>query len=202
MSMKNQFFQGIKNKGPKALKFIKDNRKDIAKGITLIGAVGKTVNEFRSGFKKYSQEKKKSPSEIHFRKARYIEYKSNILPNMNGKSRHELFSYKLEVEGYIEQIEKEENTEFGVMKPLHTKRTRNWESILLQIQDKIRMLDYQEYLKVFNNTNYNSNYFEGFASNVESFKQKLKCENVDELYEYIEQQTQKRKDYIKKDFVK
>ncbi|MFC0190499.1 hypothetical protein ACFFJY_19645 [Fictibacillus aquaticus] len=185
----NKIFKNIKDNGPKALKFMKDNGKDIVAGASAFHSAGKFVKNV------FNRE-----GDVHFRKARYRVYNLEILPNMNEKSRHELFSYKLEVEGYIEQIEKEENIKLVVTKPLHLKRTRNWENILLQIQDKIRLLDYQEYLRIFNNTNYNSNYFKGFESNVTRFKQKLEQGNYDELYEFIEQQTQKRKEYIKKHF--
>ncbi|WP_445509234.1 hypothetical protein ACUMHR_07225, partial [Rossellomorea marisflavi] len=60
--------------------------------------------------------------------------------------------------------------------------------------------DYLEFIKIYNNPNYHSEYFQGFEGVVETFKKlNNKQESVD-LIKYIEEITNKGIEQIKKDF--
>lgn len=89
---------------------------------------------------------------------------------LDNKNRNELFQYILEVEQFIQQIKNEENKELGVRKPIHKNRIKNWNDILIQIKDKMDAKDYLEFIKIYNNPNYHSEYFQGFEGVAEKFK--------------------------------
>ncbi|KXI73618.1 hypothetical protein ACS52_24520 [Bacillus cereus] len=188
---------GVKTHGPKVWKFIKENGKDIAKVTGVIGSGVKVVHSMS----KKRQENQNNPSKVHYRKARFNEYKSSILKALDIKKRVELFQYKLEIEKFIEQINNEENSELVIKKPIHSKRIDNWNDILIQIQHKIQVTDYHEYLKIYNKSDYHSYYFEGFEGYVDKFKSLLSNEKPEFLYEYLSNQTNKSIEEIKKDFL-
>jgi hypothetical protein len=181
---------------PKVGKFVKENWKEISQGAALVGTLGKKVNDFRENKK----DTKLYDAKIHYRKNRYIKYKTEILPELDNKKRHELFQARLEVEQFIQQIKNEENKELVVKKPLHSKRIKDWNEILIQIKDKIETKDYQEYLMIYHTTNYHSAYFEGFEGQIVKFKNLIENSNTDEIYNYLFETTKRSKEEIKRDF--
>ncbi|MGM0840254.1 MAG: hypothetical protein ACQEWE_05985 [Bacillota bacterium] len=185
-----------KTHGPKAGKFVKKNWKYIPKVVAGVG----TVSENFSAFKENKKETKQYDAKMHYRKNRYIKYKNEILPELDKKKRHELFQAKLEVEQFIQQIKNEENKELVVKKPLHSKRINNWNEVLIQIKDKIETRDYQEYLMVYNSTDYHSAYFEGFEGHLVKFKNLLDASNIDEIYNYLLATTKRKREEIERDF--
>lgn len=185
-----------KTHGPKAGKFVKENWKEISKGVAIVGTASKKVNDFKENKKDTNQ----YDAKMHYRKNRYIKYKNAILPELDKKKRHELFQAKLEVEQFIQQIKNEENKELAVKKPLHSKRINSWNEVLIQIKDKIETRDYQEYLMVYNSTDYHSAYFEGFEGHLVKFKNLLDASNIDEIYNYLLATTNKSKADLERDF--
>ncbi|WP_141769917.1 hypothetical protein [Bacillus massilinigeriensis] len=178
-------------------KFVKNNWKEISEGVALVGYVGKKAIDFRQSKKDTEQYQRK----IHYRKTRHGQYKTEILLNLDNKKRNELFQAKLEVEQFIQQIKDEESKELVVKKPLHSQRINNWNEVLTQIEDKMAMKDYQEYLMIYNNPNYQSLYFEGFEGQIEKFKNLIDSQNTFELYEYLLTRTKRSKEDIKIDFL-
>ncbi|MHC8522510.1 hypothetical protein ACPJHQ_16430 [Rossellomorea sp. H39__3] len=159
-----------------------------------MSAAGKVIKENIG-----NKETGKTEEKFHHRKVRYNHYKK-ILMELDSKNRNELFQYILEVEKFTQQIKNEENRELGVKKPIHKKRIKNWNDILIQIKDKMDTKDYLEFIKIYNNPNYHSEYFQGFEGVVETFKKlNNKQESVD-LIKYIEEITNKGIEQIKKDF--
>jgi hypothetical protein len=185
-----------KTHGPKVGKFVKDNWKEISQGAALVGTLGKKVNDFRENKK----EPKQYDAKIHYRKNRYIKYINEILPELENKKRHELFQARIEVEQFIQQIKNEENKELVVKKPLHSKRIKDWNEILIQINDKIKTKDYQEYLMIYNTTNYHSVYFVGFEGQVGKFKNLIDSSNIDEIYNFLFETTKRSKEEVRRDF--
>ncbi|MDE0641581.1 hypothetical protein PWJ77_14045 [Bacillus sp. CNPSo 3703] len=187
----------IKDHAPRAGKFIKENWKEVVTVVERADAVGKRVNDYRKSKKAVKQNQGK----MHFRKARYAHYKTKIMGELDNKKRRELFQYKLEVEQFIRQIKNEEDNELGVKKPIHSKRTKKWKEVLIQIIDKMKIKDYQEYLMLYNNPNYECNYFEGYEGEVEKFKRIINSDDYEELHNFIFSKTGKSKSEIEKDFL-
>jgi hypothetical protein len=187
--------EGVKKYGPKTGKFIKDNRKEIAAVLGALG-VGDSIKKHRGK----KEESNKTVGKLHHRKERYNHFKTKILTELDSQNRDELFQYILEIEQFIQQIKNEENKEIGVKKPIHEKRIKNWNDILIQIKDKMSTKDYLEFIKIFNNPNYQSEYFKGFEGYVEKFKKLNNGEKYDDLLKYIAEITSRSIDQIKKDF--
>lgn len=185
-----------KTHGPKAGKFVKENWKEIPSVVAVVGTASKKLNAFKGN----KEDTKQYDAKMHYRKNRYIKYKNEILPELDKKKRHELFQAKLEVEQFIQQIKNEENKELAVKKPLHSKRINNWNEVLIQIKDKIETRDYQEYLMVFNSSDYQSAYFEGFEGHIVKFKNLLDTSNIDEVYNYLMATTKRKREEIERDF--
>jgi hypothetical protein len=119
---------------------------------------------------------------------------------LDSQNRNELFKYILEVEQFIQQIKNEENKELVVKKPIHIKRIKNWNDILIQIKDKMYTKDYIEFIKIYNNPNFHSEYFKGFEGLVENFKKLNNREKYDDLLKYIAEITNRSIEQIKRDF--
>lgn len=191
----NNLVDIAKKNGPGAIKFVKEN-KEVINIVTPFVAYGaKRLNDFRIN-KKKSLELKEHP-----RKKRYIEYKNEILKNLDKLHRWQLASNKKEVESFIEQIKNEEQKELGVKKPIHSKRTNEWKYILIQIENRITLMDYQEYHKLFNDPKYISLYFEGNERSVSNFLKLVGEEDLESIHAFIFEQTGKSKEIIKKDFI-
>jgi hypothetical protein len=146
------------------------------------------------------KESNKTEGKLHHRKGRYDHYKIKILMELDSQNRNELFQYILEVEQFIQQIKNEENKELGLKKPIHKNRIKNWNDILIQIKDKMYTKDYLEFIKIYNNPNYHSEYFKGFEGLVEKFKKLNNREKYDDLLKYIAEITNRSIEQIKKDF--
>ena len=176
---------GIKH-GPKMIKHA---------GSALAAAVAlKKIVEERNN-------KKIEEGGFHFRKQRYIEYNKKIMKSLEQCHRTELLKYKMEVTQFIEQIDTETTQDIKTKKSLHNKRRKNWESILVQIDAKLKSKDYQEYLKIYNNDEYTSVYFEGFEGYVKTFKKLIGKNNQDEIILFLFQQTDMSATLIKNDFL-
>jgi hypothetical protein len=182
--------------GKKVGKIIIKNRKEITAAIGLLGAGGKVIKE--NTVKR--RESNKTEGKLHHRKGRYDHYKIKILMELDSQNREELFEYILEVEQFIQQIKNEENKELRVKKPIHKNRIKNWNDILIQIKDKMYTKDYLEFIKIYNNPNYHSEYFKGFEVLVEKFKKLNNREKYDDLLKYIAEITNRSIEQIKKDF--
>ncbi len=137
---------------------------------------------------------------MHHRKRRYKHYENKLLPELDIQNRNELFQYMLEIEQFIQQIKNEEKEDIGIKKPIHEKRIKDWNDILIQIKDKMSTKDYLEFIKIYNNPNYQSEYFKGFEGDVEKFKKLNNCKKYDDLLKYIAEKTSWNIDQIKKDF--
>jgi len=178
--------EGVKKHGPKMVKIINNNKKEIKAWIGFLG-LGDLIKKHR--------EKK-----VPYRKVRYYHYKTQLLNELDNQNRDELFQYMLEIEQFIQQIENEEKEDIGVKKHIHEKRIKNWNDILIQIKDKMSTKDYLEFIKIYNNPNYQSEYFKGFEGLVEKFKKLNNGEKYDDLLKYIAEITSRNIDQIKKDF--
>ncbi|USK84777.1 hypothetical protein [Peribacillus asahii] len=183
--------------GKKVGKIIKENHKEITAVIGVLSAGGKVIKE--NTVKK--KESNKTEGKLHHRKERHEHYTSKILMELDSQNRNELFQYILEVEQFIQQIKNEENKELGLKKPLHKNRIKNWNDILIQIKDKMYTKDYLEFIKIYNNPNYYSEYFKGFEGLVERFKKLNNREKHDDLLKYIEEITNMSIEQTKKDFL-
>lgn len=191
----NLIVNGAKKHGPKAVEFIKEN-----KGIIL--TVTPLVAPAAAKLKKLYDDRKNAIAEKeHHRKKRYSEYIKDILLNLSEQNRLQLISYKDEVESFIAQIENEEKEEVALKKPLHSKRKDDWKKILIQIEDKMSVMDYQEYLKLFNNPTYTSSYFEGYDRKLNTYKKLIDEDNIEKIHEFISGNTEKSRQVIERDFV-
>ncbi|MEK4091717.1 hypothetical protein [Viridibacillus sp. FSL H8-0110] len=188
--------EGIKKYGPNTGKFIKDNYKEIVAAVGAVAAGGESIKKHR----KKKKESNKTEGKLHYRKGRYNHYKTKILTELDSQNRNELFQYILEIEQFIQQIKNEEKKESGVKKPIHEKRIKNWYDILIQIKDKMSTKDYLEFIKIYNNPNYQSEYFNGFEGHVEKFKKLNNDKKTDDLLKYIAEITNWSIDQIEKDF--
>ena len=182
-----------KEYGPKAVKFIKDNPKEFMAAL----AAAKMIKT------KYDERKKKKIDDgnVPLRKIRFDEFNKNILKNLNEYNREELSNYRLEIKVFIEQINNEMIKEAKAKKPLHVKRVKKWDSIRIQIVDKISSKDYQEYLRIYNNPQYKSDYFVGFEGHVSKFQQKVDEVKIEEVHDFIAENTKISKTEIERDFI-
>jgi len=185
-------FDTAKTHGPTVGKFLKENWKETA---VIVGSLGKAMEYIIN-----RNETNKNSENIHFRKNQYSQYKTTILKELDNKKRSDLFQYEKEIEQFIKQINGEGNKGLNVKKTLNLKRINKWNEILIQIKDKKDTKDYQEYLLIYNNPNYNSSYFEGFEGHTEKYKKLIENQNNNDLYNFIFTKTHKSLDEIKRDF--
>jgi hypothetical protein len=181
-----------KTHGPTVGKFLKDNWKETVAVVGVLGEASKYITN--------KNEAKKNSSKLHHRKNHYTQYKTIILKELDNKKRSELIQYEKEIEQFIKQIRAEEKKDLTVKKTIHSKRINNWNEILIQIKDKMDTKDYQEYLLIYNNPNYNSSYFEGFEGKIEKYKKLIENQNIEDLYNFISAKTRKSLTEIEKDF--
>lgn len=191
-----QLIKGVKKYGPIAGEIIKNNRKEIIAALGVLG-VGDAI---KKRIEKKEDSSKTEGKNSHHRKRRYDHYKTKILNELDNQNRYELFQNILEVEQFIQQIKNEEKKEIGVKKPIHERRIKNWNDILIQIKDKMSTKDYLEFINIYNNPNYQSDYFKGFEGHVEKFKKLNKGKNSDDLLKYIAEITGMNIDQIEKHF--
>lgn len=184
-----------KTQGPKALKALKDNKEILSEAVPLVGRSAAKIKNI------YDDKKKLSTAKEHYRKTRYVKYKNDILIKLADHNKLQLVEYKSEVESFIAQIENEETEELRLKKPLHSKRIDEWNKILIQIVDKMKIIDYKEYLQIFNNPDYTSSYFEGYNRKLTTYKKLIKEDNIEKIHDFIFVQTEKPRQLIEKDFV-
>lgn len=96
----------------------------------------------------------------------------------------------------MNQITNAQKSEKIINKPLHLKRYKSWNEILIQIEDKMKSKNYEELLKLYNNPEYNCTYFE--LRTIDYIKA---IEDKKELYQFIIDYTSKDINEIKKDFI-
>lgn len=184
-----------KTNGPKVAKYIKNNPEVLLKVTPFIAIATEKVKKFQDN------RKKKSTPKVDVRKNKYNEYKTEILINLSDYTRLQLLGHKNEVESFIEQIKNEEMQELALKKPLHSKRKKEWEKILIQIKDKIALLDYQEFIRVFNNPDLPNLYFEGLERQLAGFRKMILEDDIEVIRNYVFEQTGKKKEDIAREFV-
>ncbi|MDF2947594.1 MAG: hypothetical protein K0S51_2273 [Bacillales bacterium] len=189
--------EGVKKYGPKAWGFLKDNRKEITAALDFLGVVD-SVKKHREK----KEESNKTEGKEHYRKGRYNRYNAKLLYELDSQNRNELFQYMLEIEQFILQIKNEKKEGSSLKKPIHEKRIKNWNDILIQIKDKMSTKDYLEFFKFYNNSDYQSEYFKGFEGLVERLKKLNNSDKYDDLLKYISEITRRDIDQIKKDFTR
>ncbi|KAB2865007.1 MAG: hypothetical protein F9K39_03225 [Exiguobacterium chiriqhucha] len=187
---------GMKKYGPTVGKLVLEHKKEI---VGAIGALGVTERL------KKRTDKKSSPKEpkdkiMHPRKKRYQYLLTDVIPALDTRNRAELFQYKLEVEQYIQQIKHKQEQDSIIKKHIHESRVKEWSAILFQIVSQMTVKDYMEYLKLFNNPDYQSEYFKDFEGDVEKFKKLNTVEQYDTLVHYIHEKTNIDIEQIKKEF--
>lgn len=187
---------GVKKYGPAVGKFAIEHKKEI---VGAIGALG-VKEQLKKRTNKESNPKKAKDKIMHPRKKRYQYYLTEVIPTVDTRNRDELFQYKLEVEQCIQQIKLEQAQDIVIKKQIHESRIKEWDAILSQIVSQMTVKDYMEYLKLFNNPEYQSEYFKGFEGDVEKFKKLNTIEQYDTLVHYIHEKTNIDIEQIKKEF--
>lgn len=180
--------------GPKVIKLAKENKDIAAAAAPLIAAGTKKIKDFKDN----KEEKKEENNADLIRRKHFKGYKTIDLNNQN---RSQLIKLKHEIENFISQLHKEEEQEVAVKKPLYSKKIKNWNSLLVQVEDQLAVMDYQEYLKIYNNPAYQSEYFAGFDKRIEIFKNIVESNSSEGLYSFIHTQTKRDIEVIKKDFL-
>ncbi|WP_214889269.1 hypothetical protein [Exiguobacterium sp. s142] len=187
---------GVKKYGPAVGKFALVHKNEI---VGAFGALGVT-EQLRKRTNKESNPKKAKDKIMHPRKKRYQYYLTEVIPTVDTRNRDELFQYKLEVEQCIQQIKFEKAQDIVIKKQIHESRIKEWDAVLSQIVSQMTVKDYMEYLKFFNNPEYQSEYFKDFEGDVEKFKKLNTVEQYDTLVRYIHEKTNIDIEQIKKDF--
>lgn len=185
---------GVKKYGPTVGKLALKHNKEI------IGAIG-SIN-LKKRFNKSDdpdQIPKKSKNK-HPRKQRYQYYLTEVTPKLDTRNRDELFQYRLEVEQCIQQIKMEQAQDIVIKKQIHEGRIKEWEAILSHIVSQMTIKDYMEYLRLFNNPEYQSEYFAGFKGDVEKFKKLNTVEQYGALVQYVHEKTMIDIEQIKREF--
>ena len=72
---------------------------------------------------------------------------------------------------------------------------------LFKLKNKKSTKDYLEFIKIYNNPNYQSEYFKGFEGHVENLKKLNNGEKYDDLLKYIAEITSRNIEKIKKDLL-
>jgi len=172
---------------PKVPEFLKKiyeaGKKNPTATMTAIGGAGKFVMDL----------KEKRP--VSYRRLQYDRFNKEVLTNLDSFTYIELNSYKQEVQNFLKQIGQEEKNELIINKPIHLKRSKSWNQVLIHIEDKIKIRNYEELCKAYNSSTYESTYFE-----VNVINKMKNIENKNELYKYIQQYTDRDMEEIEKDF--
>lgn len=183
--------------GKKVGKLIKDNQKEILAGMGVAKTGIKLLKE-NTGNKKENQIIKKK---LSYREQMYKKYENEILPKLDSQNRLELFQYIDDIEQYVQQLKEEEKRGNKLKKPLYEKKIKKWDSLLMQIRNKMSTKDYLEFIKIYNDPHYQSNYFKGFEGHVEKFKTYIGNKENDAFLKYLEKTTGRDIEKIKKDFM-
>lgn len=183
--------------GKKVGKLIKENQKEILAGVGVAKTGIKLLKE-NKGNKKENQIIKKK---LSYREQMYKKYVNEILPKLDSQNRLELFQYIDDIEQYVQQLNDEEKRGNKLKKPLYEKKIKKWDSLLIQIRNKMSTKDYLEFIKIYNDSHYQSDYFKGFEGHVEKFKKYIGTEENDVFLKYLEKTTGRDIEKIKKDFM-
>jgi len=176
---------------PRVIEIAKQNPKET---LAILGGTGKVVKGLIKDKDKKFQDKK-SKGKVPYRKIQYRKYHNEVLPNLDSFTYIQLNTYKQEVENYIKQISQEEVNELAINKPIHSKRTKSWKQVLIQIEDKIKNRNYEELLKAYNSSTYANIYFDDKVIN-----NMRNIENKKELFKYIHQYSERNLNDIERDF--
>ena len=185
---------GVKKYGPTVGKLALKHNKEI------MGALGSINLKKRPKNTDDSEQSPKKAKNKHPRKQRYQYYLTEVTPTLDTRNRDELFQYRLEVEQCIQQIKMEQAQDIVIKKQIHEGRIKEWESILSHIVSQMTIKDYMEYLRLFNNPEYQSDYFTGFEGDVEKFKKLNTVEQYDALVQYVHEKTMIDIEQIKREF--
>lgn len=180
-----------KTAASKGIDFVKKNPKTAAG----LGGTAIKVGKEWLDTKENRFEKKQRNGKVHYRKTQYLKYCNEILPKLDSYSYIQLSSYKQEAENFIKQIHQEEVNQLVINKPIHSKRSKSWRQILIQIEDKMKTKNYEEFFKAYNSPSYESNYFDAKIIN-----DMRNIENKNELYKYIHRYTERDMKDIERDF--
>ena len=183
--------EAVKACAPKVGDFIKKNPKIAIDGLDRIVKTGKELLDTKEN----RFEKKQRNGKVPYREIQHRKYQNEILPKLDLYSYIKLISYKNEVESFIKQINQEEAEQLFIRKPLHSKHSKSWNQILIQIEDKIKNRNYEELLKAYYSPTYEGNYFDAKVIN-----DMRNIENKNELYKYIHRYTEKNMKDIEKYF--
>ena len=189
-------YDAAKIHGPKVFKIANDNKEILAGAIPMIGAAAKKLKE-RQTDKKANKAENNSDQ---FREIRIAAYKKKDLSNLNNLSRIQLIKHKHEIESFITQITNEEKQALAIKKPLYAKKIKEWNSLRIQIENQIAVMDYHEYLNIHNNPAYESTYFEGSERRILNFKKVMDKDSTEALFNFIHVQTNRDLAIIEKDF--
>lgn len=185
---------GVKKYGPTVGKLALKHNKEI------MGALGSINLKKRPKNPDDSEQSPKKVKNKHPRKQRYQYYLTEVTPTLDTRNRDELFQYRLEVEQCIQQIKMEQAQDIVIKKQIHEGRIKEWESILSLIVSQMTIKDYMEFLRLFNNPEYQSDYFAGFEGDVEKFKKLNTVEQYDALVQYVHEKTMIDIEQIKREF--
>jgi hypothetical protein len=185
---------GVKKYGPTVGKLALKHNKEI------MGALGSINLKKRPKNPDDSEQSPKKVKNKHPRKQRYQYYLTEVTPTLDTRNRDELFQYRLEVEQCIQQIKLEQAQDIVIKKQIHEGRIKEWESILSLIVSQMTIKDYMEFLRLFNNPEYQSDYFAGFEGDVEKFKKLNTVEQYDALVQYVHEKTMIEIEQIKREF--
>ncbi|WP_214795461.1 MULTISPECIES: hypothetical protein [unclassified Exiguobacterium] len=187
---------GVKKYGPTVVELALKHNKEI------IGALGSVNLKKRLNKSDDSNQSSKivKGKNMHPRKQRYQYYLTEVTPTLDTRNRDELLEYKLEVEHCIQQIKMEQARDIVIKKQIHEGRIKEWETILSHIVSQMTIKDYMEYLRLFNNPEYQSEYFAGFKGDVDKFKKLNTVEQYDALVQYVHEKTMIDIEQIKREF--
>lgn len=160
---------------------------------TVISTFSKVKQQINQRSEK-SEGKKRSIGKIHYRKIRYSEFYSAIIPNLDNYSYIELRSFIEEIKNYIVQLENEKN-KHSLNQTIISRRIKKWDDLLVQLKDKLATKCYLEFLKIHNTFEYRSTFFE--EKIVSDFKN---ISAKEEQYNFIKRYTNKTENEFNDDF--
>lgn len=178
--------------GPKVVDQIAKNPHLIKPAIDKIDKVAQWQNE--------RKEKKEAARTIPYLEQHYKLYNDEILPSLDTCQRSELLSYRLDVQKTLVQISADKAKDAKPKAVLHNKKSKKWEQVLSQIEGKLNVKDYEEYLKLYHNPESEGAYFEGYEQNTAIFKKLLAESDSGKIREFLSNQTNMSIEDINRDF--
>ena len=186
----NKLLNSTKNVGT----FIKENKEviqTIGNSIPILKDISeKTIQSLKSTNPSKKTKLEKTP----YRKQRYTEYLTNIMPKAHSYTYIELIMKKSEVRSFIEQISHEQQS-IKIKNPKFSIWKKNWETIFIQLEDIITNQSYHAFLEIYHSNEIKNTFFE--AKIVNHFK--AITENA-KLIAYIQKYSKRSKEEIIQDF--